>query len=38
MIDAGVFPVNYFTVSQLAFFYDDVWESLAAMVTNDLEV
>ncbi|TFJ85233.1 hypothetical protein NSK_003656 [Nannochloropsis salina CCMP1776] len=30
MIDAGVFPINYFSVSQLAIFLDDTVEGVAA--------
>jgi len=30
MIDAGIFPINYFSVSQLAIFMDDTVEGVAA--------
>lgn len=31
MIEASVFPVNYFTLKQLSYFHDDVEEKLVAL-------
>jgi hypothetical protein len=32
MIDAGIFPINYFSVSQLAIFMDDTVEGVADVI------
>ena len=38
VIDAGVFATNYFTVSQLVYFYGGVWECITNMINSNLEV
>ncbi|KAG5177153.1 hypothetical protein JKP88DRAFT_350782 [Tribonema minus] len=35
MIDAGVFPVNYFTAGQLAQFHPELWDKLAETLASD---
>lgn len=35
MIDAGVFPVNYFTAGQLAQFHPELWDKLAEKIASD---
>ncbi len=34
MIDAGIFPVNYFSVSQLSHFYENVPDEIAQILSE----